>query len=289
MSEDEPDRSEAVPHAQSRINGTGSESEERARAEEPFIIDEVELESRLIVGTGGYSNLNKMKRAIQASGTDMVTVGLRRVNVNAQQRAGLMQVLEDLDVRILPNTAGCFTADDAVQTALMGREALDTNWVKLEVIGNQDTLYPDVVDLLEAADRLVERDFVVLPYTNDDPVTARKLINLGCPVVMPLASPIGSGRGIANPDNLRIIREEIDAPIIIDAGIGCASDAARAMEIGADAVLSSSAIAKAERPAEMAQALRDGVRAGRHSYRAGRIPRKLYAKPSTAMEGQIKR
>jgi thiazole synthase len=247
------------------------------------------FESRLIVGTGGHDNLEKLRQSLIASETEMVTVGLRRVNVEADQQAGLMEILRELDLKILPNTAGCYTADDAVQTAKMGREALDTDWVKLEVIGDDETLYPDVEELIEAARRLVEEDFVVLPYTNDDPITAKKLVNVGCPVVMPLGSPIGSGRGLANPDNLTIIREELDVPMIVDAGIGCASDAAKAMELGADAILTSSAIADAEQPPVMASALRDAVRAGRQSYRAGRIPEKLYAKPSTVMEGRIKR
>lgn len=260
------------------------------RAEEDRLeISGESFRSRLIVGTGGHNNLEKLRRALEASETEMVTVGLRRVNVEADQRAGFMEILRDLDLRILPNTAGCYTADDAVQTARMGREALDTNWVKLEVIGDDETLYPDVEELLEAARRLVDDDFVVLPYTSDDPITAKKLVNIGCPVVMPLASPIGSGRGLANPDNLTIIREELDVPIIVDAGIGCASDAAEAMELGADAILTSSAIADAEQPSLMAEALRDAVRAGRLSYRAGRIPEKLYAKASTTMEGRIKR
>lgn len=256
---------------------------------DPLTIADGTFDSRLIVGTGGHDNLEKLRQALIASETEMVTVGLRRVNVDADQTGGLMDVLEDVGVRILPNTAGCYTADDAVTTAKMGREALGTNWVKLEVIGDEETLYPDVEELLDAARRLVEEDFVVLPYTNDDPITAKKLVTIGCPVVMPLGSPIGSGRGLANPDNLKIIREELDVPMIIDAGIGCASDAATAMELGADAILTSSAIADAEQPPLMAAALRDAVRAGRQSYRAGRIPEKLYAKPSTVMEGRIKR
>lgn len=246
------------------------------------------FESRLIVGSGGHTNLQKLKESIEASGTEMVTVGLRRVNVEDDQRAGLMNVLRETGVKILPNTAGCYTADDAVTTARLGREALGTDWVKLEVIGDDKTLYPDVEELLEAAHRLVDEGFTVLPYTNDDPVTARKLVSAGCPVVMPLASPIGSGRGIANPDNLEIIRETVDVPMIVDAGIGSATDAAQAMELGADAILTSSAIAKAENPPRMARSLRYAVEAGRLSYRAGRIPEKLYAEASTTMEGRIR-
>jgi thiazole synthase len=246
------------------------------------------FENRLIVGTGGYSNLEKMRKAIERSQTEMVTVGLRRVNVQDDHEAGLMGILEKLDVRILPNTAGCFTADDAVKTAKLGREALDTNWVKLEVIGDEETLYPDVEELLEAARRLVEDDFVVLPYTSDDPVTAKKLESIGCPVVMPLASPIGSGRGISNPETLEIVREKLEVPMIVDAGIGSAKDAAQAMELGADGILTSSAIAKAENPPAMAESLQKAVEAGRLSYLAGRIPEKLYAEASTTMEGRIR-
>lgn len=267
----------------------GGGSSDAGTDDDTLAIADVSFSSRLFVGTSGYTNLEKMCRAIEASGSEMVTVGLRRVNVSHDGQADLMDHLEALDVRILPNTAGCYTADDAVTTARLGREALDTHWVKLEVIGDDETLYPDVTELLEATRRLNEEDFVVLPYTNDDPVTARKLVAAGCPAVMPLASPIGSGRGIANPDNLRIMRDMLDVPIVVDAGIGCASDAARALELGADAVLSTSAIAGAERPVQMARALRDAVRAGRQSYRAGRIPSKLYAKPTTTMDGRIRR
>ncbi|MFB6355282.1 MAG: thiazole synthase [bacterium] len=247
------------------------------------------FESRLILGSGGYNNLEKFSRAVEYSGTEIVTVGLRRVNVEADQPEGLMDVISEAEVKILPNTAGCYTADDAVQTARLARESLDTNWVKLEVIGDDETLYPDVEQLVEAARRLTEDDFVVLPYTSDDPVTAKKLVGAGCPVVMPLASPIGSGRGIANPDNLKIIRRQIDVPVIVDAGIGSATDAARAMELGADAILTSSAIAGAEQPGLMASALRKAVEAGRESFLAGRIPEKLFAKASTTMEGRIRR
>lgn len=246
------------------------------------------FENRLIVGTGGYDNLEKMRRSIEESQTNMVTVGIRRTNLNESHRGGFMDVLREANVRILPNTAGCFTADDAVKTARLGREALETNWVKLEVIGDEETLYPDVEELIEAARRLIDDDFVVLPYTSDDPVVAKKLESIGCPVVMPLASPIGSGRGIANPDTLKILREKIDVPLIVDAGIGSAKDAVQAMELGADAILSSSAIAKAEDPPQMARSLRKAVEAGRLSYRAGRIPEKLYAEASTTMEGRIR-
>jgi len=266
---------------------TGAEAEDRKA--DPFKLAGETLSSRLLVGTGGYNNFEKMKNAVEESETEIVTVALRRVNVEAESGSGMMGILRDLGVRILPNTAGCYTADDAVTTARLGREALDTDWVKLEVLGDEETLYPDVEELLTAARQLVEDGFTVLPYTSDDPITAKKLASIGCAAVMPLASPIGSGRGIVNPDNLKIIREELELPMIVDAGIGCASDAAKAMELGADAILSSSAIARAEQPQRMARALRDGVRAGRESYLAGRIPKKLYAKASTPMEGRIKR
>lgn len=245
--------------------------------------------SRLIIGSGGHTNLQKLKNSIEAGKPEMVTVGLRRIDSGADQPGGLMDLLDEMDVKILPNTAGCYTAEEAIMTAKMGREALDTNWIKLEVIGDEETLYPDTEELVKAARELVEAGFVVLPYTNDDPITAKKLVEAGCHVVMPLASPIGSGRGIGNPDNLRIIREAIEKPIIVDAGIGSASDAAEAMQLGADGVLVSSAIARAERPAIMARALKQAVGAGRLCYKAGRIPEKLYAKPTTVMEGRIKR
>ncbi len=245
--------------------------------------------SRLLVGTGGHTNLKKLHDSIVAAETEMVTVGLRRINMSAGPGGGVMELLAQLDVKLLPNTAGCYTAEDAILTARMGREALDTRWIKLEIIGDDETLYPDTEELVRAAARLVDEGFIVLPYTSDDPITAKKLVEAGCPAVMPLASPIGSGRGISNPDNLRIIREAIEVPMIVDAGIGSASDAAAAMELGADGILVSSAIAGAENPPLMAAALRDAVRAGRAGFRAGRIPKKLYAKPTTAMEGRIRR
>lgn len=257
-------------------------------SDDSLVIADQEFGSRLIVGTGGHTNLEKMKQALERSETEMVTVGLRRVNVDSDQRAGLMDIIRELDLKVLPNTAGCYTADDAVKTAQMGREALDTNWVKLEVIGDDQTLYPETEELLKAARELVEQNFVVLPYTTDDPVTAKKLVSIGCPVVMPLASPIGSGRGIANPENLKIIRDEVDVPVIVDAGIGSASDAAEAMELGADAILTSSAIAHAEDPPQMAEALKHAVQAGRQCYKAGQIPDKLYANESTTMDGRIR-
>lgn len=270
------------------IKGGSQKNEIDAETGDPLNIADQTFNNRLIIGTGGHDNLEKMRQAILSSNTEMVTVGLRRVNVGNENSIGLMGLLNDLDVKILPNTAGCFTAEDAVKTARLGREALDTNWVKLEVIGDEETLYPDVEELVTAARQLVKDDFIVLPYTSDDPVVAKKLESIGCPVVMPLASPIGSGRGIANPDTLKILRDKIDVPLIVDAGIGSAKDAVQAMELGADGILSSSAIAKAEDPAMMAKSLHLAVQAGRLSYEAGRIPEKLYAEASTAMEGRIR-
>ncbi|MFP4687133.1 MAG: thiazole synthase [bacterium] len=257
------------------------------RKEDCLEIAGEKFNSRLLIGTGGHTNLEKLRRSLLAGESEIVTVGIRRINVGGG--AGLMDLLEELDLKLLPNTAGCYTAADAVLTAELGREALDTNWVKLEVIGDDQTLYPDTTELVKAAAELVEKGFVVLPYTSDDPITAKKLVEAGCAAVMPLAAPIGSGRGISNPNNLKIIRETVDIPMIVDAGIGSASDAALAMELGADGVLLSSAISGAEHPVLMAEAMKLAVQAGRKSYRAGRIPKKLYAKPTTTMQGRIRR
>jgi thiazole synthase len=239
--------------------------------------------SRLIIGTGGFRNLDDLERAVTASGAEMATLALRRVDPSA--RGSLVDVLEGCDVKLLPNTAGCFTARDAVTTAKLAREAFETDWVKLEVIGDDRNLLPDPVELLEAAETLVEDGFTVLPYTNDDPILARRLEDVGCAAVMPLGSPIGSGMGINNAYNLRIIVEQARVPVILDAGIGTASDAALAMEIGADAVLLASAISRAEDPERMARAMRLAVEAGRLARESGRIPRRTYAEPSTPMEG----
>jgi thiazole synthase len=239
--------------------------------------------SRLIVGTGGFRNLESLAEALEASGTEMATVALRRVDPSA--RGSLVDVLGQAGVELLPNTAGCFTARDAVTTARLAREAFETSWVKLEVIGDDRTLLPDPAELLEAAEELVGDGFTVLPYTSDDPVLARRLADAGCAAVMPLGSPIGSGMGIANPYNLRLIVEEAEVPVILDAGIGTASDAALAMELGCDGVLLASAVARAEDPARMASAMRLAVEAGRAARQAGRIPRRLYAEASTSPEG----
>ena len=246
-------------------------------------IAERSFESRLIIGTGGFSHLEAMAAAVEASGAEMATVAMRRVGPAA--RGSLLEVLEDRGCSILPNTAGCFTARDAVITARLAREALETDWVKLEVIGDERTLLPDAAELLDAAETLVEEGFTVLPYTNDDPVLARRLEDAGCAAVMPLGSPIGSGMGIQNPYNLRLIIEAARVPVILDAGIGTASDAALAMEAGCDGVLLASAISRAEDPAAMARAMRLAVEAGALAREAGRIPRRLYGEPSSPLEG----
>lgn len=239
--------------------------------------------SRLILGTGGASSLDSLERAIVASGTQLVTVALRRINTQAS--GSVLDVLERSGVRVLPNTAGCFTSVEALRTAHLARDAFETNWIKLEVIGDDRTLLPNVVELLDAAEKLANDGFIVLPYSNDDPVTAVRLAELGCVAVMPLGSPIGSGMGIRNPYNLAIIRELVSVPVILDAGIGTASDAAMAMELGCDAVLVASAVTRARDPERMAAAMRHAVVAGRLASRAGRIPTRRYAQASTSFEG----
>jgi len=239
--------------------------------------------SRLIVGTGGFRSLEDVERALVGSGTEIVTVALRRVDPLAQ--GSILDVIDRLGLFALPNTAGCFTARDAVRTAKLGREAFETDWVKLEVIGDDRTLLPDAVELVDAAEQLVEDGFTVLPYTNDDPVLARRLEELGCAAVMPLGSPIGSGAGIRNPYNLRIIVEAATVPVILDAGVGTASDAALAMELGCSGVLLASAVSRAEDPERMAVAMRGAVEAGYAARRAGRIPERLHAQASTPTEG----
>jgi len=239
--------------------------------------------SRLIIGTGGFRSLEAVGRAVAASGAEMATVAMRRVD--ASTRGSLLGVLEEHGCFVLPNTAGCFTARDAVTTARLAREALGTEWVKLEVIGDDRTLLPDASELLEAAEELVADGFTVLPYTTDDPVLARRLEDAGCAAIMPLGSPIGSGQGILNPYNLRLIVEQARVPVILDAGIGTASDAALAMEAGCDGVLLASAIARAENSAAMGTAMRKAVEAGYEARRAGRIPRRLYGEASSPTEG----
>jgi thiazole synthase len=240
--------------------------------------------SRLIVGTGGFRSLEQMEQALIASGTEIVTVALRRVDPEAE--GSVLELIRRLGLFALPNTAGCYTARDAVRTAKLAREAFETDWVKLEVIGDDRTLLPDAVQLGEAAETLVDDGFTVLPYTNDDPILARRLEEAGCAAVMPLGSPIGSGMGIRNPYNIQIIAERSGVPVILDAGIGTASDAALAMELGCDAVLLASAVSRAEDPAGMATAMRAAVDAGWAARQAGRIPRRLHAEASTPVEGR---
>jgi thiazole synthase len=242
-----------------------------------------EFASRLILGTGGFPRLETLADAIRASGTELVTVALRRIDPAA--RGSLVDVLDDCGVALLPNTAGCYTARDAVLTAKLAREAFATDWVKLEVIGDERTLLPDAVELVRAAEQLVDDGFVVLPYTTDDPVLAKRLEDIGCAAIMPLGSPIGSGMGINNPYNLRLIREQTALPVILDAGVGTASDAALALELGCDAVLCASAISRAEDPVAMARAVRLAVEAGLLARSAGRIPRRLHAEASTQEAG----
>jgi thiazole synthase len=243
------------------------------------------LGSRLLLGTGGASSLSALEGAIRASGTELVTVAMRRVP--SAGTGGLLDLLDACGVRVLPNTAGCYTARDAVLTAHLGREALETSWVKLEVIADDRTLLPDAVELLDAAERLVADGFIVLPYTTDDPVLARRLADVGCAAVMPLGSPIGSGLGIRNPHAIEMIRDAVEVPVVLDAGVGTASDAALAMELGCDAVLVASAVTRAENPTAMASAMGHAVRAGRLARLAGRIPRRYLAQPSSSFEGLV--
>jgi thiazole synthase len=253
-------------------------------AEDGFQLGGRSWGSRLIVGTGGFRSLEQMEEALIASGTEIVTVALRRVDPEAE--GSVVDVIRRLGVFVLPNTAGCYTARDAVRTAKLAREAFETDWVKLEVIGDDRSLLPDALQLVEAAETLVDDGFTVLPYTNDDPILARRLEEAGCAAVMPLGSPIGSGMGIRNPYNIQIIAERSGVPVILDAGIGTASDAALAMELGCDAVLLASAVSRAEDPAGMATAMRAAVEAGWAARQAGRIPRRLHAEASTPFEGR---
>jgi thiazole synthase len=254
----------------------------------PFIIAGRTFESRLIVGTGKYTSHAVMAQAHAAAGADMVTVAVRRVNISDRSSESLLDFIPP-DIFVLPNTAGCYTADEAIRTARLAREAGLSHWVKLEVIGDERTLFPDNEALIEATRVLANEGFVVLPYTNDDPIACRKLEDAGAAAVMPLGAPIGSGLGIQNVNNLRIIREFSRVPLIVDAGVGTASDAALAMELGADGVLMNTAIAGAENPLFMAEAMKYAVRAGRLAYLSGRIPRKLYATASSPLEGMVGR
>ena len=260
-----------------------------AIADTPFTIADRTFRSRLIVGTGKYPSHTVMAQAHEASGADMVTVAVRRVNISDRTRESLLDYIDTTRMFILPNTAGCYSADEAVRTARLGREAGLSHWVKLEVIGDERTLFPDNEALIEATRILVKEGFVVLPYTNDDPIACRKLEDAGAAAVMPLGAPIGSGLGIQNVNNILIIREFSRVPVIVDAGVGTASDAALAMELGADGVLMNTAIAGAREPVAMADAMKHAVMAGRLAYVAGRIPKKMYATASSPVEGVVGR
>jgi thiazole synthase len=246
-----------------------------------------EFTSRLILGTASYPNYQVMLESVRASGAEMVTVAIRRIDLQASQQSGVLDLLGD-DFTILPNTAGCFTARDAVLTAQLAREALETDLIKLEVIGDDETLLPDGEELLKAARELVDDGFVVMAYSNDDPILCRKLQDAGCAAVMPLGSPIGSGMGIRNPYNFKIIRDHLEVPMFVDAGIGTASDAVLAMELGCDGVLLNSAVSGAKKPVVMADAFKKAVEAGRAAYTAGRIPRRFYARASSPVEGVVR-
>ena len=253
----------------------------------PLTVANIEFRSRLIVGTGKYASFEETKKAIEASGADCVTVAVRRVNILDRSKENLLDYIDPKAYKILPNTAGCYTAEEAIRTARLARSAGISDLVKLEVIGDPKTLFPDNEALLEATRVLVKEGFIVFPYTNDDPIMAKKLQDAGAAVVMPLAAPIGSGLGIRNPYNIKIILETASIPIIVDAGVGTASDAALAMELGCDGVLMNTAIAGAKNPIQMAEAMNYAVRAGRLAYLAGRIPKKLYAQASSPVEGMI--
>ena len=254
-----------------------------------FIIAGREFRSRLILGSGKYASNELMVKSLEASGTDMVTVAVRRVNLTDKSKESLLDHIDLKKYHILPNTAGCYSADEAIRTAMLAREVLDNHWIKLEVIGDERTLFPDNAGLLEATRALVKEGFIVLPYFNDDLVVARRLVDAGAAAVMPLAAPIGSGLGIQNFTNLRILREMItEVPLIVDAGVGTASDATMAMELGVDGILMNTGIAGANDAVAMAEAMNYAVRAGRLAYRAGRIARKLYATASSPLEGVSK-
>ena len=254
---------------------------------DPLVIAGKTLSSRLIVGTGKYANYQVMQQAHAASGADMITVAIRRVNLTDRSTESLLDYVDRKQYALLPNTAGCYTADDAIRTARLGREVGLSEWVKLEVIGDERTLFPDNAALLEATRVLVQEGFVVLPYTSDDPVICRQLEDAGAAAVMPLGAPIGSGLGIQNRNNIQIIKEFAGVPVIVDAGVGTASDAAIAMELGVDGVLMNTAIAAAQDPVAMAEAMKLGVVAGRQAYLAGRMPRRRYATASSPPEGLV--
>jgi thiazole synthase len=285
----QPHTAESQPHAAGLENGRSPTVPDDPLADDPLALAGRTLHSRLLLGTGGFPSLALLAEAIRASGSELVTVALRRVEArpggDPSRQGSLFDVLEREGVQLLPNTAGCFTARDAVLTAKLAREAFGTDWIKLEVIGDEDTLLPDAPELLKAAEQLVDDGFVVLPYTTDDPVLARRLVDVGCAAVMPLGAPIGSGMGIRNPYNIALIREAVRVPVVLDAGVGTASDAALAMELGCDAVMVASAVSRAQDPVAMAGAMRAAVQAGRLARGAGRIPRRTYATASTPTAG----
>ncbi|ACD66482.1 MAG TPA: thiazole synthase [Sulfurihydrogenibium sp.] len=254
-----------------------------------LVIGGKEFKSRLIVGSGKYKDFQQTKEATEASGAEMITVAVRRVNITDPNQDNLLNYIDTSKIMILPNTAGCYTAEEAILTAKLAREALGHGFVKLEVIGDQKTLYPDMIETLKAAEILVKEGFTVLPYITDDPVMAKRFEDIGCAAVMPLAAPIGSGLGLQNPYNILFIKEAVKIPVIVDAGIGTASDAAIVMELGVDGVLMNTAIAQAKDPIKMAVAMKHAVIAGRLAYLAGRIPKKMYASASSPMEGVIGR
>jgi thiazole synthase len=255
--------------------------------DEPLVIADRAFGSRLILGTGKYSGPQQTVEAIRASGAGMVTVAVRRVDLDADNRESLLHYLDPEEFFLLPNTAGCYTAEEAIRYARLGREAGLNDWVKLEVIGDKDTLLPDTAQLLEAAETLIDEGFVVLAYTNDDLITALRLEEIGVAAVMPLASPIGSGQGLLNPLNVRLIKQRLDVPIIVDAGVGTASDACVTMEQGVDGILMNTALAAADDPVRMARAMKLAVEAGREAYLAGRMPKREWAVPSSPVEGML--
>lgn len=252
-----------------------------------FVIRGIEFRSRLWVGTGKYRDFEETRRAVEASGADVVTVSVRRVDITSGKAGSLTEFIDPKKYKILPNTAGCYSVEEALRYARLAREAGVSDLVKLEVIGDEKTLFPDVCGLIRATEILAKEGFIVLPYTSDDPIVARRLVDAGAAAVMPLGAPIGSGLGIRNPYNLKIILESLDVPVIVDAGVGTASDAAIAMELGCDAVLINTGIAGAENPVDMAEAMKYAVLAGRLAYNAGRIPKKLYATASSPIEGML--
>jgi thiazole synthase len=269
------------------MSGEAKTEAKATPVDRPLVIAGHTFKSRLFIGTGHYPSLEVMKRCHEESASELVTVAVRRLDLQAKGEASLMHWIDTNRMKLLPNTALCYTADEAVRTCRLAAELGMSQWVKLEVLGDPRTLFPDVEQTVQAAKILVKEGFTVLPYTSDDPITARKLEDAGCAVVMPLAAPIGSGLGIRNPHNLQLIRETVKVPVIVDAGVGTASDAALAMELGCDGVLMNSAIAKAQDPVRMARAMRLAIEAGRDAFLAGRMPRKSYGSASSPLEGLV--